>query len=147
MFMGGAAAASAIAGEPPPVQIEHTLVAANLDGVTIGYLDKAGGPGGGTFTPRESAGVEIIRMTYGGTISTVSFGMLGSFFPDNNSSWRQIRAIGTFQGGFNTKIFVRANAEFYIPDNDNETAWGFGPVTDGFIIGNTYSIFIDDRIG
>ncbi len=95
-----------------------------------------------------SSGIRIVRLVFGGAVASVTFGMEGQGHPDNDSSWRQIRATGVFLGGQNTRIFVRANAASYNPDGlPNETAWGFGPTTDGFINGNSYSVFIDDRIG
>ena len=145
MFMpSGAAAAS---GEGAS-QIEHTLVAA-VSGPTVGYQDADGTPGTeGSFTPDVSDGIRIVRVVFGGVVASVTFGMEGQFRPDNDDSWRQVRATGVFVGGQNTRIFVRANAASYNPSGfPNETAWGFGPTTDGFIIGNTYQVFIDDRIG
>ena len=149
MFPLNVVAAASQEEDPPPVQTEHTLVAANAGGITQGYSDNESTPGViGSFTPSDSDGIKIVRMLYGGIIASVTFGMEGNGRPDNNNSWRQIRATGVFLGGQNTKIFVRANANSYNPQGfQNETAWGFGPVTDGFIIGNSYDVFIDDRIG
>ena len=148
MFPLNVIAAAGNGGTTPPVQIQHTLVAAII-GPTFGYQDADSVPGiDGSFTPNVSSGIKIVRLVYGGDISTVTFGMEGQFRPDNDNSWRQIRATGVFQGGQNTHIFVRANANAYTPDFFlNETAWGFGPTTDGFINGNSYQVFIDDRIG
>lgn len=148
-FMPSAVSAASGEGGDVPGQRQHTLVAGNAGGVTQGYSDNDSAPGLiGSFTPVNSDGIKIVRLLYGGLIASVTFGMEGNGRPDNNNSWRQIRATGLFLGGQGTKIFVRANANSYNPNGfTNETAWGFGPVTDGFIIGNSYTVFIDDRVG
>lgn len=145
IWMGALAASGVAEGV---TQIEHTLVAA-VAGPTFGYQDADGTPGtDGSFTPDVSAGIRIVRMLFGGAVSSATFGMEGQNQPDNDSSWRQVRVTGTFQGGFQTRTFIRANANSYNPTGfPNETAWGYGPITDGFIAGNSYSVFIDDRIG
>ena len=137
-----------VAAASEKLQIEHTLGAVTA-GVTVGYQDADGTPGtDGTFVPVNSAGLKVTRMTMGGGVPTFVFGFEGNNVPDTDASWRQIRITGTTESGTFTTTFTRSAANSYEPTNPvNETQWGFGPLSDRFINGNSYQVFIDDRIG
>ena len=140
MPSGAAAAAGG-----PSAGGSHTLVAAAF-GITIGFVNVQGITPVGSFTPPNSSGWPVGRLTYGGSANAVTFSFRGNR-ANNDASWRQIQVSGIFQNsGQSTKTLLRSAANFdgYNSSTD-ETSWGLPEFTDAFIVGQTYEVVIFDR--
>jgi len=130
--------------EGPPVEPTHTLFAV-ASGITIGFINVQGITPVGSFTPANSGGWPVGRLTYGGSANAVTFSFRGNRANDNNS-WVSIEVTGLFENGQATKILQRTAASFngYNATTD-ETAWGLPEFTDSFVNGRTYQVIIRNR--
>ena len=132
-------------GDEPDENGSHTLVAA-VFGPTYGFVNVNGQTPAGSFTPANSGGWPVGRLTYGGSANAVTFSFRGNRANDNNS-WSSLQVSGVFaSAGQAIKTLYRSGASFngYNATSD-ETSWGLPEFTDSFISGRAYDVIIRDR--
>jgi hypothetical protein len=128
---------------PEPPAAVHTLDAV-VSGPALGFANVIGLVFG-SFTPANSSGLAVGRLTYGGSLNAVSFSFRGNQV-NSDATWRQLRVTGQFQNGQQTKTLLRTDSSFagYNATTD-ETSWGLPEFTDAFVSGRSYTVEILDR--